>query len=128
MAKQYKYTTGRPTKMTEETIKKLLDAFSYSFTDEEACLYADISPKTLYTYCEKRPEFTQQKEALKKKPNLKAKMNLLKDINNQNVDTSKWWLERKSKNEFSTKKITDNTTKTELSISEEWSALLNDIN
>jgi len=49
-------------------VKKLLDAFSYSFTDEEACVYADISKKTLYNYCDKNPKFLHQKELLKKKP------------------------------------------------------------
>jgi len=94
---------GRPTKMTEETVKKLLDAFSYSFTDDEASLYAWISKKTLYEYCNDHPEFSYQKEQLKKKPNLKAKMNKVKAINEWNLQESWWWLERKSKEEFSLK-------------------------
>lgn len=121
----------RPTKMTEETIKKLLDAFSYSFTDEEACIYANISPKTLYNYWEKFPEFLQQKEILKKKPNLKAKMNKVKAVNEGNLQESWWWLERKSKDEFSTKTVWENTNTTtnlnlEVEDSKELKKLLND--
>ena len=104
----------RPTKMTEETVKKLLDAFSYSFTDEEASLYAWISKKTLYEYCKVNTEFSDQKEQLKKHPCLKAKMNKVKAINEGNLHESWWWLERKSRDEFSLKIETEN--KTELSI------------
>ena len=108
MIKWAKALNGRPTKMTEETIKKLLDAFSYSFTDEEACVYADISPKTLYNYWEKFPEFLQQKELLKKQPNIKAKMNWVTKINkDKDYQASKEWLERKSRNEFSLKQEID---------------------
>lgn len=34
---------GRPTKMTQGTIKKLEEAFLRGLSDEEACLYANIS-------------------------------------------------------------------------------------
>lgn len=95
----------RPTKMTPETVKKLLDAFSYSFTDLEACIYADISKQTLYDYCKKFPEFTDHKEALKSTPNIKAKMNWVKEIKEWKYQSSKEWLERKSRDEFSLKEI-----------------------
>jgi len=74
--------------MTEETVKKLLDAFAYSFTDEEACIYADISKPTLYEYIKKYPEFSNQKELLKSKPNIKAKMNKVKAITEGNLQES----------------------------------------
>lgn len=44
---------GRPTKMTQGTVKKLEEAFLRGLSDEEACLYADISKPTLYDYCDK---------------------------------------------------------------------------
>lgn len=94
---------GRPTVMTPEIIAKLEEAFMNAFTDEEACLYADIGTSTLYNYGEKHPEFLERKEQLKKKPNIKAKLNILKSLNEGDVKDSQWWLERKSKNEFSTK-------------------------
>lgn len=75
---------GRPTKMTPETLEKLELAFWNSFTDEEACLHAEIDPKTLYRYCNENPAFASKKEILKKKPNLKAKMNLLYLLNWKN--------------------------------------------
>ena len=94
---------GRPTKMTNKTVALLLNAFSYSFSDEESCIYANISKNTLYRYIEKHPEFWHQKELLKKKPNIKAKMNWIEKMNNKDYQASKEWLERKSKDEFSMK-------------------------
>lgn len=59
---------GRPTKMTDATIKKLDEAFAIGCSDEEDCFYADISKQTLYTYQENPPEFVDRKEALKQRP------------------------------------------------------------
>ena len=98
---------GRPTVVTEETVKKLLDAFSYGFTDIEACVYADISKPTLYNYCKKNPRFLDQKEALKNKPTIKAKMNIVWSINRWDLTDSKWYAERKSRDEFSLKQEVD---------------------
>ena len=101
--KEAKDIAWRPTKMTDSTVSKLLDAFSYSFTDEESCIYADISLPTLKRYIKKNPEFWYQKQILKNKPNIKAKMNKVKAISEGNLQESGWWLERKSRNEFSLK-------------------------
>jgi len=102
-----KCNCGRPTVMTPETIEKLEKAFAMSFTDTEACLYANISTSTFYDYCKSNPKFSDKKEALKKHPNIKAKMNILSSLDNGDINDSKWWLERKSKDEFGTKNTTD---------------------
>jgi hypothetical protein len=72
-------------------------------TDLEACLYADIGTTTLYNYCEENPEFRERKEELKQHPTAKARLNVTEAIENGNEDLSKWWLERKARDEFSTK-------------------------
>ncbi len=89
--------------MDEATVQKLINAFSYSFNDDEACIYAWISKNTLYSYIEKNPEFWTQKELLKKTPNIKAKLNWLDKISAGDYNASKDWLERKSRDEFWTK-------------------------
>ena len=118
---------GRPTKMTTRTVALLLTAFSNSFTDEEACIYADISKNTLYRYIDKHPEFWHQKEILKKKPNMKAKLNWLDKINKKDYQASKDWLERKAKDEFSLR--TELWAKVDLgiTISEEEQSHIDDI-
>lgn len=92
---------GRPTSMTPTTIGKLEDAFSKGFSDSQACIYANIHPSTLYEYCSKYPEFRERKENLKQNVNIIAKQNLYSKIVEGDETTSKWWLERKCKDEFS---------------------------
>ena len=110
----------RPTVIDNDTLTKLEFAFSHSFTDEEASLYANISPRTLYRYIEENEEFWQRKEILKKQPNIKAKLNWIKKMNEDDYIASKEWLERKSKGEFSTKQEVDNNLSGSINI---WTVL-----
>lgn len=98
-----KNTVGRPTVMTKETLEKLEYAFSLGCTDKSACLYADISPDTLYEYQKKNPEFTERKAALKEQQVLKARSVVDNALNTGDVATARWLLERKCKDEFSTR-------------------------
>lgn len=98
---------GRPTVMTAEVIGKLEILFAKGLSDREACQIADIDPSTLYDYCVKHKEFAERKELLKEMPKAKAKLNVAEAIENKDVDMSKWYLERKAKDEFSTKQTID---------------------
>lgn len=95
--------TGRPTKLTPETLDKLRTAFLMGCSDVEACLYADISKTALYNYQQKNPEFVDQKEQWKEQLTLKARTVIANSLNNKDENTAKWYLERKRKDEFSTK-------------------------
>jgi hypothetical protein len=94
---------GRPTVMTPEVVNKLEQAFSLGCSDLEACLYADISKQSLYDYQAKYPEFADRKAMLKQKLVLKARTVVANSLNNNDENTAKWYLERKRKDEFSTK-------------------------
>ena len=94
---------GRPTVMTDEVIEKLEELFLKGLTDREACLIANIHPATLYNYCSEHPDFLERKELLKEQVKTQAKLNVAEAIGNKDVDISKWYLERKAKDEFSTK-------------------------
>lgn len=94
---------GRPTVMTDDTVNKLEQAFSLGCSDTEACLFADISRQTLYDYQKIHPEFIDRKALLKDKLILKARTVVAEALNNKDKDTAKWYLERKRKDEFSTK-------------------------
>lgn len=98
---------GRPTVMTDEVLQKLEYAFMRGLPDAEACLYADIGTTTLYNYCDENPEFRERKEVLKKHPTARARLNVTEAIEKGDADLSKWWLERKAKDEFSTKQTID---------------------
>ena len=101
--------TGRPSKMTPELLGKLEEAFARGVTDSEACIYVDIAMSTLYDYCVLNPDFAEKKENLKKNLNMRAKINLHDKIYEGDKDVSKWWLERKAKEEFSLKTETEHS-------------------
>lgn len=122
-----KHPWWRPEVINDSVIAKLELAFSYGFNDWEACLYSEISEATLYRYIEKNPKFWEKKEILKNKPKIKAKMNVLEKLNEKDIDTSKWYLERRSKDEFSLKTESENKITAEISISKEWEGLLQEL-
>jgi len=99
--KKKKYTTWRPTKMTENTLQKLEFAFMAWCTDLEACLYADISDWTLYNYQNEQPSFLDRKKLLKSNVRLQARINVVNSVYENNIEDSKWMLERVAKDEFS---------------------------
>ena len=108
----------KATVMTAVKINEFKRAFSMGFTKAEAILYCDVAERTFFDYCSKNPKFTELIPTLQNMPKLKAKMNVLNSIENndaeytkQKMDDSKWYLERKAKDEFSLR--TEN--KTELS-------------
>lgn len=86
---------GRPTKMNESTVNKLIEAFSWGCTDVEACIYAGISKQTLYTYCDKHPNFLDQKEALKDTPTMKAKRIIFDELEKGDVVQANRVIDRK---------------------------------
>ena len=85
---------GRPTKMTPDTVKKLEEAFSLGCSDVEACIFADISKQTLYNYIDKKPEFLDRKEALKKLIPLKARAVILHHLEQNDLSTAKYVLDK----------------------------------
>jgi len=100
---------GRPTIMTPETIAKLEEAFSNGASDLEACFIAGIGKTTLYNYQVEHPEFLERKDGLKNMLKYRSRKNVADSINEGNPETSKWYLERKAKDEFSPKQETELT-------------------
>lgn len=97
---------GRPGWWQEapEKLTKLEEAFLKDLTDEQACVFAEITPKQLYYYQEINPEFISKKKLLKENVKARAKLNIAEDIiDKRSIETSKWYAERKIKSEFSPK-------------------------
>ena len=103
---------GKDEKMVVQILEQ---SFSIGCTDEEACMQADISPRALYYYIERNPEFLQRKELLKTKMILGARNTLNLVINerqltpkgekttiptDRSLEASKWILSKKKKDEF----------------------------
>ena len=94
---------GRPTAITSSVVSKMEYGFMKGLNVTECCHYADISRNCFYEYLDKNPEFKDRIEELKSNPSTRAKLNVVEAIENGDTDLSKWWLERKNKEEFSTK-------------------------
>lgn len=103
---------GRPKIVNDETVAKLEEAFKIGCNETEAALHANISVATLIRYKKAHPDFAKRIELLKKKPILKARLNVINALNDGDMDTSKWYLERKAKDEFSAR--TENHNKHEV--------------
>lgn len=95
-------------KLTEDTVRKLEEVFAIDGTIEEACYYADISRDTYYRWCKEFPKLSDKFERLRERPVLKARQTVIKSLDQP--DYAFRYLERKRKNEFSTRTETDLTT------------------
>jgi hypothetical protein len=93
--------TGRPTIMNDLTIAKLKEGFAQGFSVRNACIWADISQDTYFNYCKKNPNFSEQCKTLQQKPLIKSILVINKALNEGDVNTAKWYAERKAKDEFS---------------------------
>ena len=100
---------GRPTIMTPETVKKLEEGFSQGFSVDNACIWANISKQTFYTYCEKKDGFLDHCKTLQKNPLIKSIVLINKALDKGDVGTAKWYAERKAKDEFSLKTETEHS-------------------
>ena len=101
--KMNKKTAGRPKKLTEEVVGKLIYAFQKDFNVSEACDYAGISRDTYYEWCKNKKGFSDKMEQAKSDLKRKAKINLADKIEAGDIDTTLWYLERRAKDEYSTK-------------------------
>lgn len=96
--------TGRPLfdgKNETEVLAKLQYAFTIGGSVKEACSLAEISTDAFYRYCKKYPDFRNKIEGLQTTPTLLARMTIFKSLQDGNVKTAQWYLERKHPEEFS---------------------------
>jgi len=108
---------GRPTLKSPETLKKLEEAFALDCTVEEACFYADITPKTYYNWIADDEDLLHRLVALRNRPVLTARKTVVDKIW-EDAELALKYLERKRKWEFSLKTETENAN-TNIDISEE---------
>ena len=107
MAEKKNKTAGRPTKMTDEVVRKLEYAFSKDFNITEACHYAGIGRNTYYDWLENNEEFSNRIEQAQSDLKRKAKMNIADKIEEGDTEVTKWFLERRAKDEYSVKQAVE---------------------
>lgn len=92
---------GRPPSIGEEDVAKLEQAFAIGANVKEALNYAKISRDSYYRFLKKNPEFRNRFEELRTGPILKALQTLYNNLDEP--ETAKWLLERRRKDEYSTR-------------------------
>lgn len=103
---------GRPSKLTEEVLGKLEEAYLAGATDTQACFFAGITTDVLYNYQTKNPDFIKRKEALKSDLALSSKFQVKSAIiNGGDKETAKWLLERLERETYSIKPVEDKAVK-----------------
>jgi len=90
-------------------VAQIVHAYRMDFSGLQACLYAGITKDQLDHFRDVHPHFNSLIPILRESVSLKAKNNLVRKIADSkviDVETSKWWLERKCRGEFATKNET----------------------
>ena len=91
-------------KITPEVLRELESYFMMGMSDRQACLKAMVAYSTFTDYCMAHDDFRTKKEALKENPKLLVKEIIYKELVEGDLDTAKWYAERKMKDEgFSTR-------------------------
>ncbi len=102
---------GRPAEFTEDNqsnfspnvLSKLESAFLQGMNNREACFLADISEALFYRVCKNNPALVERFEQMQENIKVKAKKVIAKAIEDGDKQQANWYLERKSKDEFSTR-------------------------
>lgn len=88
---------GRPTVMTPEVIEKIEEELKNGATLQQAAFLADISLKTLYNYFKDYPDYKERCNLLQNLVSYRARKNIKEKIEKGDIETSKYWLDRKDK-------------------------------
>lgn len=91
---------GRPTVLTPTVVEKLVEALKLGVTVEVACSTAGIHRDTYYKNIKDNPDFADKMLWATNYPRLVAGNVVMSDILKENVDSAKWWLEKKHSDEF----------------------------
>jgi len=91
-------SVGRPSKMTDEVIRKIEEVAALDGSVEEMAYYAGVHPDTIYAWLKENKVFSDRIKALRERPILKARQTIVKSL--ENAVTAQWYLERKKKREF----------------------------
>jgi hypothetical protein len=95
------FTEDKGTNFAPQVLHKLESAFLKGMNNREACFLANISESTFYAVCDKSPELLERFKMLQEAVKVRAKEVVAEAINDGDKQQANWYLERKSKDEFS---------------------------
>lgn len=95
---------ARPTKKNIDVVRLLEQSLQNGFTIGKACQLAGITRDTYYHWLEEDPEFSYKMTIAQNFALEVARQNVVNAIIvDKDINTSKWYLERKARSEFSTR-------------------------
>lgn len=97
--KNKKVNAGRPTKFTDDVIRKIEEIAALDGTVEEMALYADLNPDTIYDWLKNKPEFSERITKLRNTPVLAIRRAVVEKAV-ENYSSAMDYLKRKRKTEF----------------------------
>lgn len=86
--------------ISNEKLFKLKQAWRWGADDASACLHAEISSSTLYRYMQAFPMLRELRNLWRANPVLNAVKNVNGAVEKGDLNTSKWLLERRARNEY----------------------------
>lgn len=101
--------------------QKILEMWEMAMPDLMVIAHAGITEEQYLHILQHFPEFAAMREKAYTLPKMKARLNVIRDIEKGNVSTSKWYLE-KTDPEFSKKSVTETNVK--ISVAEKEKQLL----
>ena len=94
---------GRPKIDIREYFKKMLPYLQRGLSVAKACQHAKVPHSTVSLYMQNNPEFLEEIECAKRTLEIAARNKVANAINKGNVGVAQWYLERKCKDEFSSR-------------------------
>ena len=91
-----KRKAGPKAKVTETVLRDIERAISWGWSIRSACDYANIAQRTYFDYQKTHPDFRSKLDMLRSRPELLAKMNVIQRLEEGDLETSKWYLERRT--------------------------------
>ncbi len=89
-----------PSIMTPAVLNSLELAFMMDFNVSQACLHADISRDTYYSYIQRNGDVADKFARMRHYPINKAKAVILNSLEKGDVSTAKWLLERRERDTY----------------------------
>ena len=93
---------GRPTKYSPQVVQRLTDALRGGNTRRASCAVADVSQDSLALWLRIYPEFAEAVEKAEGKAEAKM-VSIIRDASETTWQAAAWWLERKHKQEWSSR-------------------------
>ena len=91
----------------DKVLESLEDYFKLGYSRYKACMLANVDLSLLSKWEAKSPELSLKINAWIEWPNTLARRNWIAKLNDQEYIASKEWLERRDRDDFSTKQVTE---------------------